>query len=94
MASYTADRVKSATLTSTTVDTVTLNGVWPKVEVLNRGTGTISFTVDGSTPTGLGDDCYVVLPSTSLVVPTDAVAASTDVKIIGNGDGYTVTGVR
>jgi hypothetical protein len=94
MASYTAARVKSATLTGTTVDDVTLAGVWPRVEVLNRGTGTISFTVNGTTPTALGDNCYVVLPNTSLTVPTDSVASSTAIKLIGNGDAYTVTGVR
>lgn len=104
MASNTVTRVKSATLSTTTVDTVTLKGTPGEVEVLNRsGEADISFTV-GTTnhppvdPADKGDDCYVVRAGESLVVPVerrrDPVASDRIiVKLIGNGNAYTVTGI-
>lgn len=93
MASYTAVRVKSQTLTAATVDTVTLSATGAAyVEVYNRSTGTdvISFTTDGTTPTALGDDCYVVGGGQALAVP----ASTTATKLISAGTpGYTVTAV-
>lgn len=91
MASYSAVRVKSQTLSAATVDTVTLSGAAGSVEVYNRSTSdTISFTTDGSTPTALGDDCYVAGAGQSVTVP----AATSATKLISAGTpAYTVTGI-
>lgn len=66
MASYTVNRAKSATLTISTVDTVTFPAAYPylMVEVVNRdATNPIFFTADGTAPTVAGDDCFCVAPS-------------------------------
>ena len=93
MASHSVARSKHTTLTATTVDTVTLTTNHGQVEVANRassGAG-ISFTVDGTSPTALGDDTYWVGPGQSLVVrlgPSDVVKL-----ISATADAYSVTGV-
>lgn len=94
MASYSEALSKHATLSAATVDTVTLTADYRSVEVKNRassGSG-IFFTVDGSTPTVLGDDTFVVLPGEALVVPSGL--SSDAVKLISaTADAYSVTGV-
>lgn len=93
MASYTAVHVKSQTLSAATVDTVTLSATGAAyVEVYNRSTGAdiISFTTDGTTPSALGDDCYVVAAGQALSVP----ASTSATKLFSAGTpGYTVTAV-
>lgn len=69
MATLTAARAKHATLAASTVDTVTLSAGGLEVEVINRGTGWINFTTDGSVPTVDGDNTYPVGPNTALKVP-------------------------
>jgi hypothetical protein len=55
------NRAYHGTLTASTVDTVTLSRSYARVEVINRGgTNEIFFTTDGSVPTVLGDNCFVV----------------------------------
>lgn len=61
MASFTVNRAKSATLGIATVDIVTFPATYPynRVRVINKdATSPIYFTVDGSTPTVAGDDCF------------------------------------
>jgi hypothetical protein len=102
VAAYSAVSVKSATLSTTVVDTVTLTGGCTVVEVMCRhATQAISFTVGQSggaaTPTALGDNCYVVLAGQrrEVAVPGSRAGSSdVEVKIIGSGDPYTVTAVR
>ena len=75
-----------ATLVAATVYTVTLDGDYPKVEVLNRdGTAEIYFTVDGSTPTVGGAGTFV-LPATigTIEVPV-RTSGATVVKLISAG---------
>jgi hypothetical protein len=50
-------------LTANVVTTVTITDAWPGgIDIVNRSlTGEIWVTLDGSTPTVAGDDCYVVL---------------------------------
>lgn len=99
MASYTANRVKSQTLGASTVDTVTLNSAYAYVEIYNRSgfSAGISFTVDGTTPTALGDNCFVVGAGQSLTVKVPVASTlpgTTVVKLISvTADPYTVTGV-
>jgi hypothetical protein len=97
MASYSVATAKSATLTGTTADTVTLTQRWPFVEVMNRGANNITFVVDpnAAAPTALQDNGYVVAPGQTLTVPVNLFNASgqTVIQLVANGDAYTVTGV-
>lgn len=95
MATYSEALSKHATLTATTVDTVTLTGTdYYSVEVVHRSgslTTPIYFTVDGSTPTVEGDDTYVVMPGGWKTVKS---RVNVDViKLISAGAvAYSVTG--
>lgn len=91
MASYTVERSKHATLSGTTVDTITITGAHNEIEVFNRsGSADLYVTVDGKTPTSAGDNTDIVPAGTSLVVPAPAGDGGTVVKILGNGNAYTV----
>lgn len=92
MASYSVKRAKNATLTTTTVDTVTLQQQWPAVEVTNAdATNSVYVRVDGTAATAGGDDCTMILPASSKVI---ALGGSVTVSIIGNGNVYSVEGVN
>jgi hypothetical protein len=82
MASYTAIAAKHATLAANTADTVTLSSVRQggEVEVLNRGSDYIYFTVSGTAPTVAGDEAFIVAPSGALKVGAGVWAAG--VKLI------------
>lgn len=96
MAAISKTRVANATLTGSTVDTVTLAGPYPVVEVVNRsGANFIWVRASGngtppSDPTVAGDECEPVAPGERRVVLVGA--KSPIVKIIGNGDAYSVVG--
>lgn len=98
---YTVDRVKNETLDGSFVDTVTIQGAYPLVEVVNRDTDDPIFVTVGrgevpADPTVVGDNCEPVMPGERVVVsstqlPTEQVI----VKIIGGGSGgqaYSVIG--
>lgn len=92
MASLSAAKSKHATLSGTTVDTVTLTGGYEFVEILNRhATEILSVTTNGVTPTAAGDDTEVIPGGGSVVLEFSGATAA--VKIIGNGNAYSVTGV-
>lgn len=94
MAAYTVNRAKSAALTAATVDTVTFPafGVFAylAVAVTNRDTtNPIFFTIDGSTPTVGGDDCFCANVGQTVSLPFNGGA----VKLISTGtSAYTVQG--
>lgn len=93
MAAYSAALVKHATLAAATVDTVTLGSDANRVEVYNRGTGDLYFTVSGGTPTVAGDDCYIASSGAALQVDVPT-AGNTVVKLISAAAvPYSVTGV-
>lgn len=97
MASATVATAKHLTLAASTVDSITFS-VNPKtVEVLNRdGAAAIFFTVDGSTPTVGGDDCFAVPAAAGAALAVDAPSTTgTVVKLISAGTpAYSVTGSR
>jgi hypothetical protein len=79
----------SKTLSAATVDTVTFaDGVGEETVIYNRGPATI-FAVSGRTlpadPTVGGDNCLPILPNTK-----ESLGGGRFVKIIGNGDAYTL----
>lgn len=97
MATYTG-RVVHATLTASTVDTVTLDGDYDSVEILNRdGSAEIYATVDtGTAPTVGGTNCDV-LPATigAVTLNASAYGSPTIVKLISTGTpAYSVKGLQ
>ena len=93
-------RSKTATLSTTTVDTVTLTQPWDRIEVANHDSAQpLYVTFNGATPTAAGDDCSYVGPNQSIVVPApqlNSVLGSTNwhkVSVIGSGNVYTVEGL-
>lgn len=85
---------KHVTLVAATVSTQTVDGGFEFVEVTNHGTGTVYFTVDGSTPTVAGDDTYSALPSVPVLVESVDRAGTQEVKLISAGTPTVSVGVR
>lgn len=88
MANYTVAigeiSVHEKTLVASTVDTVTFGRDPDRTEVYNdSSTDRIYFTVDGSTPTVAGVNCYVVPPKAARAVPS--AGSGNVVKLISTG---------
>lgn len=84
------------TLSTTTVDTVTFAQTWGRIEITNLdGTTKLYCTFNGATPTAGGDDTTEVMTSASKIVSTlvGPIPGGNVVKIIGNGNVYSVEGV-
>jgi hypothetical protein len=94
MTSYSVARAKHATLSGTTVDTVTVTGAHEEIEVLNRsGAADLYVTTDGSVPVAGADNTDIVPVGTSLVLRASAGEGGTVVQILGNGNAYSVVEV-
>lgn len=100
MATDSAVRSVTNTLSTTVADTVTLTQAWPAVEITNHdATNNIYFRQDGTTAVGSADGCTVVLPGSKLVtkacinVSASTGASSTVISIVGSGNVYTIEGV-
>ena len=100
MAALTALRAKSATLSTTVVDTVSLLQAWDRIEVTNRDAAVAMWvTFNGATPTSGGDDCTYVGPNQSVVVYAPILEGTITagqyhrVGIIGSANAYTVEGL-
>jgi hypothetical protein len=76
---------KHVTLVAATPQTVTVDGGFGWIEVVNTGTGNVYFTVDGSVPTVGGDDTWVAVPGFSSVLENVDRAGTVDVKLISAG---------
>jgi hypothetical protein len=83
--------VKSGTLTANTVATVSIDNAQRGLDIVNRDqTGEIWVTLDGTTPTVAGDNCYLVLGARFF--ETQGIATAT-VKLISSLPlRYTVEG--
>lgn len=96
MAAYSGILIKHAQLAAATVDVVTLNGDYQRVEVVNRdGTAEIYFTVDGAAPTVEGDDTHLLPAAIGglLVSAGSETGSPTIVRLISAGTPkYTVRG--
>jgi hypothetical protein len=97
MAAFTVSQAKSATLSGTTADVVTLTDFNGRqvVEVINRtGSDPLTFTYNGGTPTALIDDGLVVMPGSSCTAPLQRSGFTSltalVVRVVGNGNAYTV----
>lgn len=84
------------TLTANTADTVTIAAGYKYVEVRNRdATNDVFFTVNGTTATVAGDDCYHVFPKTAVSVRVPKQGFTTAVSVISSGaSAYSVTGTN
>lgn len=91
MADYSVSRAKHATLSSTTVDNVTLTVPLTGATVINRGTSAMYAGFDGVTASSAGDNTYYVGPGDSLVWLGNRT--SLVVSVIGNGNAYSVQAI-
>ena len=93
MGSYSGAATQHRTLVADTVDTVTLDGDYSSVEVLNRATsGDIYFRVDGTAPTVGGAGTYIARAGESVALDIDT-SGKTVVKLISSGAlDYSVQG--
>lgn len=89
-----AARAETNSLTTTAADTVTLAQSWPAVSITNHdATTALYFRLDGTTPVSEADDNGVVLPGCTVVAAAPQTSAGTIVvKLVGNGNKYTVEG--
>lgn len=96
MATY-SGRIVHATLTANTVDTITLDGDYIAVEILNRnGAAEIYATVDTSAAPTVGGTGCDVLPAAigSLTIDASGYGTPTTVQLISSGTpAYTVKGL-
>jgi hypothetical protein len=91
VATYSVSRAVHATLAVGVVDTCVLNAAYQTVLVVNRGTGVLYCTTDGSEPAVGGTETLVIPPgmATDLPVlapldPLQAVPATTTAKLISS----------
>lgn len=87
------------TLTSTTVDTVTLQGHWAAVEILNTDPADTLWVTVGTvdvppgTPSASLNESFEVPPASTLIVEIQNNATvQPQVKILGDGGAYGVIG--
>lgn len=102
MATANVARTSHATLSSTTVDTVNLSDPVSVVNVINRS-GTADLTVTwaagasptATTPVALAAETFLIPAGVALTIGVGALGAhSTQVKVLGNGNAYSVQGLR
>lgn len=97
MATYTGKRIVHATLTANTVDTITLDGDYASVEIVNRdGAAEIYATIDTTTAPTVGGAGCDVLPAAigALTVDAPGYGPATVVQLISAGTpAYTVKGL-
>lgn len=96
MATDSAVRSVTNTLSGTTADTVTLTQAWPAIEVTNYdSTNSVGVRQDGTTAVANADNVTMIPPSTSKVISASVTTSGTIVvSIVGNGGSYTIEGVN
>lgn len=101
MATDSALKSMTNTLTGTTADRLTFTQLWPAVEVTNDDTTNYLYVVcDGSaTPTAVAEanDATAVAPLTSKVIrvsPAASAFTTVVISVVGNGGKYTAEGVQ
>lgn len=91
MAAVTGTKACSATLTSTTADTVTLTGHGKRLYVSNRdATNHLFFRIDGTTAVAAEDENFAVSPDSTLVLEEGGFGGAMSVSVVGDGNAYTV----
>lgn len=102
MATISKLRSAHSSLSTTTVDTINLLQFWDRVEVSNQGATALSVTMNGDTPTALGDNTEIIEAGISKIFPAQVMGGAVvnsaslpchQIKIIGSGNPYSVVGV-
>lgn len=96
MASHSVTRAKTATLSGTTADTITLTQGWPAVAITNHDVSdVVYFRMDGTTAVAAADNATPVLAGSSVIrMATINASNQITVSIVGDGGTYTVEGVN
>lgn len=101
MATDHATKSVTNTFSTTVADTITLDQLWPYVEITNHdGTNNMFASMDGTaTPTAAladADNQTVIRPGTTRTLRALPVAGGTTivVSVVGSGGKYTVEGVQ
>lgn len=89
------------TLTGTTADRITLDQLWPAIEITNQDTTNYAYIVmDGSaTPTAVAeaDNATAIPPGVTKVmraIPSATLFTTIVLSIVGSGGKYTIEGVN
>lgn len=96
MATDSAIRSVSNTLTTTVADTITLTQLWPSIQVTNSdATNILWVRQDGVTAVALADNNTPIAPSSSQILASSPNSAGQHViSVVGSGGAYTVEGVQ
>lgn len=96
MATDSAIRSVTNTLTTTVADTVTLTQPWPAIEVTNYDTtNTLWVRQDGTTAVASADNNTPIAAGTSKILSASITSSGTHVvSVVGSGGSYTIEGVQ
>lgn len=96
MATDSALRSVTNTLTTTVADTITLLQGWPAIEVTNRDdTNVLWVRQDGTTAVANADNATPIAPSSSKILASSPNSSGQHViSVVGSGGGYTIEGVQ
>ncbi len=96
MATDSAVRSVSNSLTTTVADAITLLQPWPAIEVTNSSTTEILWVrQDGTTAVALADNNTPIAPSSSKILSASLNSSGQHViSVVGSANAYTVEGVQ
>lgn len=96
MATDSAVRSVTNTLTTTVADAITLLQPWPAIEVTNRDTANVLWVrQDGVTAAANADNATPIAPSSSKILAASVNSSGQHViSVVGDGGAYTVEGVQ
>ncbi len=96
MATDSAVRSVSNSLTTTVADTVTITQAWPAISVTNADTTNDAWVrYDGTTAVALADNNTRVPAGTTVILAGSVNSSGQHViSIVGSGGGYTIEGVN
>lgn len=96
MATDSAARSVTNTLSGSTADTITLTQAWDALDVTNYdSTNYLYLRQDGTTAVAEANDTTAIPPGTSKVIDATVTGSGTVViSIVGNGGKYTIEGVN
>ena len=96
MATDSAVRSVTNTLTTTVADTITLTQAWPAIEVTNYdASNTLWVRQDGTTAVADADNATPIQAGTSKILSASVKEdGQIVVSVVGSGGSYTIEGVQ
>ena len=96
MASDSAVRSITLTLTTTVADTITLLQAWPAIDITNHDdTNDIWVRQDGTTAVASADNATLIPAGQSKVIAASVNEdGQTVISVVGSGGSYTIEGVN